>query len=633
MELLAAGPDGELVPIEKTLAPAQSTTTAPGPLDTITNLFGGDAPLLSPDEAFQFSVAPADGDTLMARWVVADGYYLYRDKMRLALKDTPGVSLGAISLPAGEIKQDEFFGRVQIYRQDVEVLLPLARTGGGAKTITVQARYQGCAEAGVCFPPITRQASLELPAYAVRDVNSRTRSLYTRNLSGARLGAKPFRSDQDRFAQLLTSQPLWFSALAFFGAGLLLTFTPCVFPMIPILSGIIAGQGQRIDARKAFVLSLTFVMAMAVTYTVAGVIVGLSGENVQAWFQNPWVIFVFALIFVLLALSMFGFYELQMPTAVQSRLSELSRRQEGGTFIGAGIMGVLSALIVGPCVTAPLIGALLVIAYTGDALLGGTALFALALGMGAPLLVIGTYEGKLMPRAGPWMETIKAIFGVLLLGLAIWLLGRVLPSATSMALWALLLIVSGIYMGAFDSIRQGASGWFRLWKGLGLAMSIYGALLLVGASGGGDDVLQPLKGVLVARGDAQDQEGLHFRQIKGPDELRRAIASANKRGKPVMLDFYADWCVSCKEMERYTFSDERVQAALSEAVLLQADVTANDVQDRALLRSLNLFGPPAILFYTPTGHERHDWRVVGYMPAERFHRHVRQALGTASSAS
>jgi thiol:disulfide interchange protein DsbD len=588
----------------------------------------GETEFLPPDQAFQFSAEAQDASSIIARWQVEDGYYLYRDKMRFALKNAAGMSLGKISLPPGKVEEDEFFGRVEIYPQDVEVALPLTRAGGESRTIVLETQYQGCAEAGLCYPPITKTASLKLPAYGAGAAPSVSASISSGssgvNAEGS--SSPDFQSEQDRLADRLANGGIWLNVVGFFGAGLLLAFTPCVFPMIPILSGVIAGQGASIDTRKAFLLSLTFVLAMAMTYTVAGIIVGLSGENVQALFQNPWVLTVFAAIFVLLALSMFGFYELQMPAGVQSRLAALSSRQQGGTFIGAGVMGLLSALIVGPCVTAPLIAALLYIAHTGDAALGGVALFALSLGMGAPLLVIGTSAGKFMPKAGPWMEATKAVFGVLLLGVAIWLLERILPTAVTMVLWALLLIVSGIYMGAFDAVREGVSGWFRLWKGLGLAMSIYGALLLVGAAGGSNDVLQPLKRVLIAEDGAPSQASLEFQQVKGTEGLERALQAATTQGKPAMLDFYADWCVACKEMEKYTFSDARVQAALSNTVLLQTDVTGNDAQDRALLKSLGLFGPPAILFYTAGGEERPERRVIGYMPPEEFSQHVHQAL-------
>ncbi|MGH8500932.1 MAG: protein-disulfide reductase DsbD [Gammaproteobacteria bacterium] len=600
------------------------------PLEALGKLFGdADGPeILPPDEAFKFSLSAQDASRLIASWRITDGYYLYRDKMRFTLRDSDGVSMGKIRLPRSEVKVDQFFGRVQIYTQDLlQITLPLRRESAAAQTVAMNVQYQGCAEAGVCYPPITRQVSLQLPVDGATGSSMEADDAADARRAAVASAVAPQRSEHNRVADRLAAGGVWLNIAAFFGAGLLLAFTPCVLPMIPILSGIITGQGKKTNTRAAFALSLTFVLAMAATYAIAGVAVGLSGENVQAWFQNPWVISLFAGVFVALALSMFGFYRLQMPAIVQSRLATSSRSQRSGTLVGAGIMGSLSALIVGPCVTAPLIGALLYIAHTGDAVLGGMALFALALGMGAPLLVIGTSAGRLIPKAGPWMRVINPIFGVLMLGVAVFLLERILLAAVTMSLWALLLIVAAIYMGAFDAIRPGASGWYRLWKGLGLAMSIYGALILVGAAGGGNNVFQPLEGMLGAGG-----ERLQFQQVEGPHELRAAVARAQAAGRPVMLDFYADWCVACKEMERYTFTDTAVQTALRDTVLLQADVTANDARDRALLKSLGLFGPPAILFFTEDGRERRHWRVMGYMPATQFSRHAEQALHGAPAS-
>jgi thiol:disulfide interchange protein DsbD len=430
-------------------------------------------------------------------------------------------------------------------------------------------------------------------------------------------------SEQDQIAQTLAAGDTWLIVLSFFGAGLLLAFTPCVFPMIPILSGIVVGQGEDITTRKAFTLSVVYVLAMALTYTVVGVLVGLSGESIQAWFQNPWVLSVFAAIFVLLSLSMFGFYELQMPNSIQSRLTEISNSQQGGTLVGVGIMGFLSALIVGPCVTAPLVGALIYIAQTGDAVLGGLALFALSLGMGVPLVAIGTSAGKLLPRAGAWMDAVKAVFGVLLLAVGIWMLERILPTAVTMALWGMLLIVSAIYMGALEPVSETASGWRRLWKGGGLVLMVYGALMLVGAAAGGKDVLQPLKGV-VAAGSGAAEAHLTFKPVKGIADLERELEIAQAQNRTVMLDFYADWCTSCKEMEKYTFTDPQVHQALANTVVLQTDVTANDELDQALMKRFGIFGPPAILFFGPQGEERRSYRVVGFVPADKFAEHVRR---------
>jgi len=437
-------------------------------------------------------------------------------------------------------------------------------------------------------------------------------------------------SEQDEITNALRSGNTLLTLAIFFGAGLLLAFTPCVFPMIPILSGIIVGQGKNITTRKAFYLSLVYVLAMAMTYTIVGILVGLSGENIQAWFQNPWIIGSFAIIFVALSFSMFGFYELQMPASIQGKLTSMSNSQQGGNIIGVAIMGFLSALIVGPCVTAPLVGALIYIAETGDAVLGGMALFSLSMGMGAPLLVIGASAGKFLPKAGAWMDAVKAVFGVLLLGLAIWLLERVSPAGFTMSLWAGLIIVSAIYMGAIDGLKEGSSGWKKLWKGLGVLLLIYGIIILLGLASGNRNVFQPLKGLNVSSGsfsgEAAQAEHLSFIQIKGVDGFNAELNKAKAAGKTVMLDFYADWCVSCKEMEALTFADPAVKKALEGVVLLQADVTPNDDKDTELYKHFGIIGPPSIMFFGADGIERKNYRIVGYKAADEFSQHVKQAL-------
>ncbi len=613
--------------------------TSTNPLASLTELvgnMGGDTnDFLLPDQAFKFKVNIRDPHTLVARWNIVEGYYLYRDKITFALTDSAGTELGSVSLANGKIKQDEFFGTVEIYDQSFEVNLPLKRVVEAESHLTLETRYQGCANAGICYPPISKTVNLVLPPVEAADRGALTGPL-SKTSSEANSPAKTrstfpvsetgdFESEQDRIAQKLASGTTWLTIITFFGFGLMLAFTPCVFPMIPILSGIIIGQGKAITTTKAFSLSLIYVLAMAVTYTAVGVLVGLSGENVQAWFQNPWILSSFAAVFVLLALSMFGFYDLQMPSIIQSRLTQISNHQQGGTLIGVAIMGFLSALIVGPCVTAPLIGALIYIANTGDAILGGLALFALSLGMGTPLVIIGASAGKLLPKAGPWMDTIKAVFGVLLLGVGIWLMERILPIETIMVATGVLLIISAIYMGAVDTLKQEGSGWFRFWKGLGLVMLFYGVLLLVGAAAGSKSMLQPLKG-LVADTIPSTKHGLEFERVKGMEGLNAALAKARRQQKPLILDLYADWCISCKEMEAYTFTDSQVQAALSNAILVQSDVTHNDELDQGLLKTLGLFGPPAILFYTWDGKEQRAFRVVGFMPADKFRQHVEQAL-------
>jgi thiol:disulfide interchange protein DsbD len=397
--------------------------------------------------------------------------------------------------------------------------------------------------------------------------------------------------------------------------------------MIPILSGIIVGQGESIETRRAFLLSLCYVLASAVTYTVFGVIAALFGSslNLQAIFQAPAIIIAFSSLFVLLAFSMFGFFTLQMPSAIQTRLSAMSKKGQSGGALAAATMGSLSALIVGPCVAAPLAGALIYIGQTGDAVLGGLALFAMGMGMGFPLLIIGTSAGRLLPKAGPWMNSIKAVFGVLLLAVAVWLLERIVPSAVSMLLWAALLIIPAIYLRAIDGLPESASGWTRLWKGCGIIMLIVGALLIIGVASGNRDPLQPLAN-LVAGGPTIEKEGLTFKPVVSSQNLDLYLEKAAENSQWVMLDYYADWCISCKEMDYYTFSDPDVRKALNKMALVQADVTDDTPVNNRLLQRFDLIGPPAILFFQPGKGERREFRVVGYKNPESFLQHLRQFL-------
>jgi thiol:disulfide interchange protein DsbD len=429
-------------------------------------------------------------------------------------------------------------------------------------------------------------------------------------------------SEQDALASLLSSDNTLLALITFFFIGLGLAFTPCVFPMIPILSGIIAGQGKK-AGKNAFIMSVVYVVAMALVYTIVGVIAGLSGNNIQIIFQNPWVLGSFALVFVLLSLSMFGFYHLQLPSALQSKLSELSHRQEGGTLIGVAIMGVLSALIVGPCMAPPLMGILLFISRTGDPILGGTALFIMSLGMGIPLIIIGTSAGKLMPKAGIWMDTVKAVFGVAMLAVAIWMLERILNEIIIMWLWALLIFVSGVYMGALTPINQHTTGWLRLWKALGLVFMLYASLLIIGASSGHSDYLQPLKNMtLTSQNNSQTRTHIPFQTIKSLSDLKQQLQLAQQQQRPVMLDFYADWCTYCKSMEKTTFQSAQVISSLNNFMVLQADVTAMDAVDKALLQAFHIPAPPAILFFTPQSGELENFRIVGYKNSEDFAQHV-----------
>ena len=583
--------------------------------------------LLDPEVAFALTVSARDADTLVVDWNIVDGYYLYRERTSFE-PATPGVALGEPRFPKGKVKEDEFFGKMEIYRGDIDVEIPLIRDAV-TDTMDLKVTYQGCADVGVCYPPQTQTYTVALLAPTTSNSSTITNPVPPPTASAG--DQVPMVSEQDMIAQMLVGERFW-AMPAFFGFGLLLAFTPCVFPMIPILSSIIVGQGGNLTQQRAFMLSLIYVLAMASTYTVAGVLAALMGQNIQAIFQNPWVLATFSGLFVLLALSMFGFYDLQLPSSWQSKLSEISNRQSSGTYIGVAVMGFFSALIVGPCVAAPLIGVLTVIAATGDTALGGSALFTMSLGMGAPLLMIGASAGKLLPRAGVWMDKVKAVFGVLLLAVAIWMLERILPEAVSMLLWAILLIVSAIYMGALQTLSKDAPGSHKLVQGSGTVLLVYGILLLVGVAAGGNDPLQPLRGVGFLAGNGAGQtEHIEFKPIKTVADLEREIVRAN--GQPVMLDFYADWCVSCKEMEKYTFNDPGVRAMLRNAILLQADVTANDEEDQALLRRFGIIGPPAILFFDADGMERPPYRVVGFMPADVFQSHLAGALDFGNTSS
>ena len=559
---------------------------------------------LDPAVAFKPTARAIDGQTVEISFEMAKGYYLYRHAFRVTAEGEI-VQLGALQIPKGKEKDDENFGKVEVYYKSVALRLPVERNISGPLPLKLNVTSQGCSDAGVCYPPQTQPVSVDLP-----DPVSAPPAA-TVAVDGDESG---------KIAATLKQAGFWANLAFFFLAGLGLSLTPCVFPMIPILSGIIAGQGHKISRGRGLALSGAYVLGMALTYAAAGVAAGLTGTLLAAALQNPWVLGSFALVFVVLSFSMFGFYELQLPSALQSKLSDEAGHLQGGRGIGVFLMGALSALIVGPCVAAPLAGALLYIGQTGDAVFGGAALFVMALGMGVPLIVVGLSAGTLLPKAGAWMDAVKKFFGVLLLATAVWLVSPVIPAVVQMLAWAVLLIIPAIYLHALDPLPPHAKGWARFWKGIGIVMLLTGAALLIGALAGSRDPLQPLA-ALRGQAVAGENRKLPFEPVASLAELDAKVLAA---GRPVMLDFYADWCVSCKEMERFTFADPAVQAKLAGFTLLKADVTANSADDKALLARFGLFGPPGILFFDANGQEIKSVKVIGFQAASDFLRSLEQ---------
>jgi len=588
---------------------ANSHSASNNAIDTLSDLFSGfqstTEQLLEPDAAFSFFADVNDQQQITLNWRVADGYYLYQEKFNVTLLQPQGVKLQDIHFPEGKQHKDEIFGDTIVYYGDLTLVQALSTQLTQATDITVNVAFQGCADIGVCYPPMSKEVTLSLLAAPTEATQPPTAS--STNMS-----------EQDQIASSLVGNAIRLTCLTFLGFGILLSFTPCVFPMVPILSGIIIGHGKDLTTRKAFYLSFSYVFASALTYAVFGILAGLFGSNLQATFQNPWILSFFSGIFILLALSMFGLYQIQLPNFIQNKLSELSQHQKHGSLWGSAIMGILSTLIVGPCVAAPLAGVLIYIGQTGDAVLGGLALFSLGLGMGIPLLIIGVSAGKLLPKAGHWMEPIKYFFGVLLLAVAIWLMERILPPGITLMLWAGLFIICAIYLKALDRLPDNASGWRKLSKGLGALFFIYGIILVVGAASGGSNPLKPLANFTSNQHNNSQQHSLAFQKITSIAELDSALLMAAENKQFVMLDFYADWCISCKEMEAFTFTEPAVQNALKNTLLLQADVTQNNDDDRLLLNNFSLIGPPAILFFDLNSVELKQSRVVGYMNPTDF---------------
>ena len=573
---------------------------------------------LQPDEAFKPKITAVDDDTVAVEILLGDQIYLYKEKLKIEDADPKdGIDFTAINTNTKTVDHEG----ESVYEENPVTTVDLGKnkTLGGEQNIRIKLSYQGCSSAGLCYEP--QESILEIP------VNTDTLSLIT-NLSApavqkvkAEVPTPKNKSETDQITDVISGGSIWFIVLSFFGFGLLLALTPCVFPMIPIISSVIMAQGEGLGTKRAFLLSLVYVLSMAVAYTIAGVLAGLFGANLQAAFQTPWIITVFALIFVLLSLSMFDVYELQIPNFIQSRISKLGGARSG--VIGIAIMGFLSALIVGPCVAAPLAGALIYIGQTGDALLGGVALFALSIGMGVPLLIVGTTSGKFMPKPGMWMDVIKAIFGVMLLGIAIWMMGRVLDENTTLLLWGGLAIFVAINTGALEPLGEHPSWSSRSnVKALGFMILLYGISLLAGGMAGATNLLHPLDPFLSTKQEISPSLSSHqkFEKITSIEELD-AILAENK-GKRVLVDFYADWCTACKEYEEKTFSDEAVKTAMDAYVLVQVDVTANDDASKAITKKYGIFGPPAILFFDEKGVNNESATIIGFKEPTEFLNHL-----------
>jgi thiol:disulfide interchange protein DsbD len=581
-------------------------------------LGGVDRVPLPEAEAFRVEAiaSPADAG-LRVRFSMPDGYYLYQDKTAFRIASRPGLALGGPTWPEGQWIEDAHFGRMKVHFGVIEVPVPItgAVDPAAARRAELVVDLQGCQQDGICYPPMTRTIALELPPVATLAPDARELAEGEIREAAPAAVEEP-RSESDRLADRLREDNRALALGVFFLLGLGLAFTPCVLPMLPILSGIIAGAGAITPQRAAW-LSLVYVLATAVVFTIVGVIAGLAGQNLAAILQKPLVLAAFAGVFVVLALGMFGFYELQLPNAITQRIGALNRRASGGSTAGVALMGVLSALLVGPCVAPPLAGAVLYIGQQQDPVFGGAALFALALGMGAPLVAFGASAGKLMPKAGPWMETIRAVFGVVFLWLALWMLERVVDPVWIMLSAGVLLVATGVHMGALERLSDGASGWKRTWKAVGFVFVALGVIQFIGVAAGGRDPLRPLA-PLTAGTTAVAEPAPSFRMVEDAAALDRELAAAAAAGRPALLDFYADWCVECKRMERTTFVDAAVRAAFGDFVMLKVDVTDQNDAHRALQQRFGIIGPPATLFFPCSTDERRALRLVGYEAAAPF---------------
>ncbi len=586
--------------------------------------------LLDPAQAFRFSARALDAGHIEVRYQIAPGYYLYRERFKFSVQPD-SATLGAAELPQGVVKKDAFFGEMQTYRGELHITLPV-KAAGQLTDLRLTAQSQGCADVGVCYPPNEQHVQINMASasstssvYVSPDA---AKSPFLPSVSPQEI-AKPTpeisssASPEARIEKLFDGSR-WLMLLAFLGFGLALAFTPCMLPLIPILAASLAPQGNRLSGVRGFLLASFFVLGMAITYALAGVAAAKAGTLLSSALQNVWVLSAFAMLFVVLALGMFGVYEIQLPTGMQSRLAQTGNKLRGGHVASVFVMGVVSALIVGPCIAPPLAGALLFIGKTGNATLGGAALFAMAVGMGLPLLAIGGSTGILLPKAGPWMEAVKRSFGVLMLAVALYLISPVLPPSLYLLGWAGLLVLTGIFLRAVDPLAVDAPPVSRIAKGVGILALFAGCAMLTGALAGSRDPLHPLAGLRAASASVSD--AAVFQPVASLDQLQNSIRSA---GKPAMLDFYADWCVSCKEMERDTFTDPTVRKRLDGMALLRADVTQNLDSHKVLLKHFELFGPPGIVFFDAKGNEVRNTRVVGFQSASEFAATLDQVMRVA----
>lgn len=571
------------------------------------------------NEVFLLTTDLIDKDQLLLRWDILDGYYLYDNRMKITDQNEKEVS--EISRSQSKAKDDPLFGKVEVYYHSSEIVLDLNKYSG-QKSLVLNIGYQGCWDGGVCYPPVSEVRQIDLPAVILDDEQTNlTSEPATANQSAPLVGSA---SQQDYFSTLLSDANLAWIMAVFFVAGLALSFTPCVLPMVPIISSIIVGQGENVTKRRAFSLTLVYVLSVAFTYTIAGVLAGMFGENLQALLQADWIIILFSVVFVLLALSMFGLFEMQLPAALQGKLANASNKQRNGNYWGVAVMGVLSALIVGPCMAAPLAGALIYIAQSADPVLGGLALFSLSIGMGVPLILVGLSAGHFLPKVGAWMSNIKAAFGVVLIFMAIYMLDRVVSIEVTQLLTAITTVISAVFMGALSPIKTSSSAVMKLLKGLGMLALVYGLSLLVGVFIGNAKFMQPLQGITLNK-NAQQAYSTPFTKITSLAQLTPILQQAKSQGLPVMLDFYADWCISCVEIEQM-FEESEVATQLAKMRLVKVDLTDFNQTARALLEKYQVLGPPALVFYNASGLLETRMTIVGLVPSQAFLRHIKPLL-------